>query len=209
MGGTVLQTLKTVTGWIINYFASSYPNAFKMIYYGAKLGKVQLWLSQVEEHKLISKMETTRMIILILTAIILYLLLWSTIIHYLVKMKTLTDMDKKLHFTYNTLGAVALEQIIALIAIIIFYAVKLNDIEIAVPEIAAIFFMALLIAGFILTGYFWFVYRRKYFPEYVKKGKIEKKAIHLNHIITVGFATSAMNFIFNLLLAGAIAYIAH
>ena len=149
------------------------------------------------------------MTILILTAIILYLLLWSTIIHYLVNVFILTDMDKKLHFTYNTLGAVALEQIIALIAIIIFYAVKLNDIEIAVPEIAAIFFMALLIAGFILTGYFWFVYRRKYFPEYVKKGKIEKKAIHLNHIITVGFATSAMNFIFNLLLVGAIAYIAH
>ena len=53
------------------------------------------------------------------------------------------------------------------------------------------------------------LFMRKYFPEYVKKGKIEKKAIHLNHIITVGFATSAMNFIFNLLLAGAIAYIAH
>lgn len=39
MGGTVLQIVKTVTGWIINYFAPSYPNAFKMIYYGAKLGK--------------------------------------------------------------------------------------------------------------------------------------------------------------------------
>ncbi len=39
MGGTVLQILKTVTGWIINYFALSYPNVFKMIYYRAKLGK--------------------------------------------------------------------------------------------------------------------------------------------------------------------------
>lgn len=123
----------------------------------------------------------TRLIILILTAIILYLSLWSTIIHYLVKMRTLTDMDKKLHFTYNNLGAVALEQIIALIAIIIFYAVRLNDIEIAVPEIAAIFFMVLLIIGFILTGYFWFVYRRKYFPEYVKKVRSKKSYTFKSH----------------------------
>ena len=147
------------------------------------------------------------MIYLIVTAVCLYVSLAITIISYLCRMRRMDDIDRKLWVTYQNLGAVALEQIIALVAIIAFYATKLNDIQIDVPEWSAVVSAVLMGIGFLLTGYFWFVYRRKHFPEYVKKGEIENKAIRLNDIITVGVATSAMNFAFNIMLSGAFAYI--
>lgn len=149
------------------------------------------------------------MLLLICTAIALYAFLLTVIMFYLTKMNRLKDTDAKLKLTYNTLTAIPFGQIIALVCIIAYYAIKLNCIDIDVPDIAAVLSMVLQIIGFALTGYFWFVYRKKHFPDHVsrKEGKTQRKAVGLNLIITVGAATSAMNFVFNLMLVGAIAYL--
>ncbi len=120
------------------------------------------------------------MLLLICTAIALYVFLFTVIIIYLTKMNRLKDTDAKLKLTYNTLTIIPFGQIIATVCIIVYYAIKLNGIDIDVPDIAAVLSMVLQIIGFVLTGYFWFAYRKKNFPEHARKGKTERKAVGLN-----------------------------
>ena len=147
--------------------------------------------------------------ILILIAGILYLSIWATTIYYLVKMKKLTDIDIKLRLTDKSLFAIILEQVITLLAVIVFYGIRLNDIKIAVEDAIAIPFAALFGIGIILTICFNRFYLRKYFPNCAKK-KIESEQDQTvsnlrRDTLGIGLAVSMMNFLFNLMLFGAIA----
>ena len=149
--------------------------------------------------------------ILILIAVIFYLSIWTTMAYYLVKMKELNDIDLKIRFTDKSIFAVIIEQVVTLLAIIVFYGVRLNDIKISVENVVAIPSAVLFAIGFILTILFNRFYLRKRFPNCVKK-KIEsdqdQKVSNLRRdTLAIGLAVSMMNFIFNLMLFGAIAHL--
>ena len=149
--------------------------------------------------------------ILILIAALFYISILATIMYYFVKMKKLADIDIKLRLTDKSLFAVIIEQVVTLLAIIVFYGVRFNDIEIAVDNRVAIPFAVLFCVGFILTICFNRIYLRKHFPNCVKK-KIEseqdQKVSNLRRdTLAIGLAVSMMNFLFNLMLFGAIAYL--
>ncbi|MDE6758826.1 MAG: hypothetical protein K2J89_06085 [Clostridia bacterium] len=148
------------------------------------------------------------MIVLVLITVLLYLSVWSTGINYLYRMKMLINANKKLRLTGNSLLAIFLEQFIAILGVVVFYAIKLNDKLVSVPKGWAVLFAVITCVGFVATGYFLICYRRKHFPEYVKRGEIEDKAKWLyGGILTVGLLVSVMNFTFNAMVAGAISYL--
>ena len=126
-------------------------------------------------------------------------------------MKKSDNADKKIRLTDKSIVAIIIQQIVSLLAVTIFYAVKLNDVEIAVPVIVAVLSAILFAVGIILTICFNRFYMRKQIPNYAKK-KIEteqdsKVSIFVRNNFQVGLAISMINFLFNLMLFGAMAFI--
>ncbi len=148
------------------------------------------------------------MAVLITLLIIFYLALFATVIYYLLKMNKLQDVDKKLHLTDKCAVLTIVEQIIALIAEHAYLAATTKGVTVSVPEWAAILSACLCGAGFVLTGYFSIFYSRKHFPEYHRKGKVEEKYFGLGRMTAVGLGMAFLNFWFNVIIAGGLAYFA-
>ena len=147
---------------------------------------------------------------LIIIAVIFYLSVLVTMLRYFVKMKRLTDVDKKLRQTDKSTFAIIIEQVITLLAVIVFYAVEMNGIEVAVDKALAISFSILFAVGIILTICVDKFYMRKQFANYGKR-RVETEQDQKINILSrdtlkVGIAVCMMNLLFNLMLFGAVAY---
>ena len=147
--------------------------------------------------------------VLIILAVIFYSSALATIANYFVKMKREKEAHKKLLLTDKSTCAVIVEQIVAFLAVIIFYAIKMNDIEIAVDNAVAIPLAVLFVMGIVITTLVDRIYMRKHFPDYAKKRadteQDQKMNILRRDTLAVGLAVSMINFLFNLMLFGAIA----
>ena len=148
--------------------------------------------------------------ILIIISVIFYLSALTTIAHYFVQMKRLNEINKKLRLTDKSTCAFIIEQIVALLAVIVFYAIKMNDIEIAIDNAVSIPSAVLFAFGIILTILIDRFYMRKHFYNYTKKRddteQNQKVNILRRDTLPTGLAICMINFLFNLMLFGAIVH---
>lgn len=148
--------------------------------------------------------------ILIIIAIIFYLSIWTTMAYYFVRMQKLTDVDKKLKLSDKTIILIFIEQAVAFLAVIVFYAVRLKGIEISVDDAISVSFAVLFAIGFVAVILLDRFYMRKHFPEYGKRIETEQDqriSIHGRDTFKCVLSLCMINFMFNLMLFGAMAHL--